>query len=140
MDNENDLELKEIEQKQMHDYSHVLAQIKSPQEQQKFKFDKQSIEKALNSLKKVEKNNILKIFLYFLFFYKIFTNLISFNYIFFRIIIKEISFILESSKTMKRIFILRNFFILIFDFLFYFLFHMNFRYLFFLQILILYFY
>ena len=55
MENDNEFELKEVEQKQGGDYAHVLAQIKSPQEQQVFNFDKKNIEKVLNSLKKEEK-------------------------------------------------------------------------------------
>ena len=59
-DNDNEFELKGLEQKQEqeHDFSHVLNQIKSPQEQQVFNFDKKSVEKALNSFKKQEKKEI----------------------------------------------------------------------------------
>ena len=62
IDNDNEFELKGLEQKQeqehVNDYARVLAQIKSPQEQQVFNFDKKNIEKALNSLKTEEKKEI----------------------------------------------------------------------------------
>ena len=62
IDNDNEFELKGLEQKKdqehVHDYARVLAQIKSPQEQQAFNFDKKNIEKALNSLKTEEKKEI----------------------------------------------------------------------------------
>ena len=62
IDNDNEFELKGLEQKQeqehVNDYARVLAQIKSPQEQQVSNFDKKNIEKALNSLKTEEKKEI----------------------------------------------------------------------------------
>ena len=60
LENDNDFKLKATEPKQEkeHDYANVLAQIKSPQEQQPFNFDKKNIEKALNSSKKEDKKGI----------------------------------------------------------------------------------